>query len=399
MRRFTSSLIMLLSMFIIAGCWDRVELNDRAFVIGWGMDRLDNGSYRGSAQIVVPSKLAGPRGSTQGPPYIVETGTGKNIMEATDAIQTKLSRKSFGGHRRAIYVGEQLAKYGIHDIVDEYIRNPEIRLRADMFVIKGGEALDILKVPYPFERIPSMAFIKAHEKVGVKPELSLRNFLMAASGMESNPILPVLEMGSVKDEGKSKEWNLGGIAIFNKELKMIGYLSRNDAIFRRWIIGVLMTKLLSTSLPEDKGNFVIEASQLKSKIQPDIINNQLKIKITLSGKGMMRENNTKLDISKSKNLKLLEDTLNKNTEKEVLNIIQKVQKQYGTDIFSFGTAIHRKYPYRWKKLKDNWNDEFSKTDVSVKVKLTIQRVGLTGPPVEAQKKNNDSCRFKQGQKS
>ena len=225
-----------------------------------------------------------------------------------------------------------------------------------------------------------MAFIKAHEKVGVKPEITLRNFLMAASGMESNPILPVLEMERVNDKGKSKEWKLGGIAIFNKELKMVGYLSRNDAMLRRWIIGGLMTKILSTSLPEDKGTFVIEAAQLKSKIQPDIINNQLKIKITLSGKGMMKENNTKLDISKSKNLKLLEDTLNKNTEKKILNVIQKVQKQYGTDVFNFGTAIHRKYPYRWKKLKDNWNDEFSKTDVSVKVKLTIQRVGLTGPP-------------------
>ena len=58
-------------------------------------------------------------------------------------------------------MGEQLAKYGIHEIVDEYIRNPEIRLRADMFVIKGGEALDILKMPYPFERIFIYGFYKS----------------------------------------------------------------------------------------------------------------------------------------------------------------------------------------------------------------------------------------------
>ncbi|MGR6018729.1 Ger(x)C family spore germination C-terminal domain-containing protein [Bacillus paranthracis] len=70
-----------------------------------------------------------------------------------------------------------------------------------------------------------------------------------------------------------------------------------------------------------------------------------------SGEGTIQENNTNLDLSQPKNITLLEHVLEKQSEKQALQTIKKVQKQYGTDIFGFGEAIHRKYPSEWKGLK------------------------------------------------
>ena len=41
--------------------------------------------------------------------------------------------------------------------------------------------------------------------------------------------------------------------------------------------------------------------------------------------------------------------------KETINqTIETVQKQYKSDIFGFGEAIHRSNPKEWKKIKKQW---------------------------------------------
>ncbi|MFC5650953.1 Ger(x)C family spore germination C-terminal domain-containing protein [Paenibacillus solisilvae] len=39
--------------------------------------------------------------------------------------------------------------------------------------------------------------------------------------------------------------------------------------------------------------------------------------------------------------------------------------------------IRRKYPHQWKSLKKNWEQVFSKAEVTVTAKLTIKKLGLT----------------------
>ena len=51
-------------------------------------------------------------------------------------MQTKMSREIFRGHR-VILIGEKMAKSGLAPVLDAYSRDPDIRLRAGVFVIKG----------------------------------------------------------------------------------------------------------------------------------------------------------------------------------------------------------------------------------------------------------------------
>ncbi|MNP62048.1 hypothetical protein D3C76_1572910 [compost metagenome] len=73
--------------------------------------------------------------------------------------------------------------------------------------------------------------------------------------------------------------------------------------------------------------------------------------------------------------------LEKQVEASVSRTIAKVQDKFGSDVFEFGEVIHRKYPSRWKSLKDDWNREFRKAEVTVTANLTVRRIGVTGPPL------------------
>jgi spore germination protein KC len=369
--------MMILCTFILSACWDSQELNDRAIELGWGIDDAKNKKIQISSQVVIPSNIGGGQGEgsgvSQGKSFLVVAGIGKDTLEAVQKMQAKLSRKIFRGQRRVIVIGEQLARKGIKDILDTYTRDPSINLLADIFVVKGNTAKSFLQTSYPLENIPSVGALKEYNQIGATKEVSFLNFLLAANSDGRCPIMPV-----VSTDGKNG-FQMVGNGIFNKELKLIGFLNAEEGRILRWITGDLQNTTVTSTRPNGNGTVSLDLNKVNSKIQPKILNNKIKILVTLTGQGSIRENNTGLDLTDVKNIALVQNKLDQQTEKDVLRTITKVQKVYGTDIFGFGDAIKRKNLQQWNSLKKNWSKKFSEVEVSVKADLTVRKIGVTGP--------------------
>ncbi|MEH7512544.1 Ger(x)C family spore germination protein [Gottfriedia acidiceleris] len=383
-------MILVVSLFFLTGCWDRTELNDLAIELGLGLDQAKNNELEISAQFIIPSKMGiGQSGSSNsGEPFFIESGTGKNTLEAVQMIQTKLSREVFRGHHRVIVIGEQLARNGLADVLDNYSRDPDIRLRADAIVVKGSTAKQFLESSTPLENIPAIGAQKVHAQTGGLGDRSLVNFLIAGSSDGITPILPVLQMipsSNKQEQPGTKGFQIEGGAIFNKDLKLVGFLNNQEESISLWVANRLSKLTITETIQKGSGNASLYLTKIGSKIKPSIRGKNIKCDIVLSGEGTIQENNTNLDLTQPKNLTLLEHALEKKAEKQALQTIQKVQEQYGTDIFGLGEAIHQKYPSKWKGLKKNWAKPFRKVQVSVHADLTIRRVGLTGPSLQVKK--------------
>jgi len=68
-------------------------------------------------------------------------------------------------------------------------------------------------------------------------------------------------------------------------------------------------------------------------------------------------------------------------KKGILDLVNKVQKQYKSDIFGFGNTVYRHMPDIWKTLEGDWEDVFSKLPVNVNVEVVIKGSGLTKVPI------------------
>lgn len=152
-------------MALTTGCWDREELSDRVFDLAASADLNKDGTYLTAGQFIVPSRVEqSSKGGTGGDkPYFIETGSGKSSIESIQKARQKLSRIITRGHRRNYYIGEELAKNGIKDMLDAFSRDPGNRIRLDIWVVKGNTGLEALQVPYPLEKIPSVASVKIHK--------------------------------------------------------------------------------------------------------------------------------------------------------------------------------------------------------------------------------------------
>ncbi|GMK43227.1 Ger(x)C family spore germination protein [Paenibacillus glycanilyticus] len=380
MKYRSGAILLCFACFVIAtGCWDREELSDRAFDLAASTDLAKDGSYLSAGQFIIPSRVSGK--SSDGDPYFIETGSGKTLLDAVQQTRQKLSRIITRGHRRNYYIGEELAKHGIRDMLDGFSRDPGNRIRLDIWVVKGGKGLEALQVHYPLEKIPSVASVKIHRAIGGTTGTSYLDFMMAASEEGSSPTLPVVDI--IKGNSPQETIRFYGRAIFNHDYKLVGYLNFVEGAYRQWILRKIAYLDLAEEIPETGGSAGVIIHHFGSSLKSSVSDSdKVKMEVVLTGSGHVSENNTNLNLNNSENLLLVQNEINKKTSEHVLAMITKVQKQYGTDVLGFNHIVNRQHPAAWNRMKGQWDRIFPEIEVNVKVKINLKYVGLVGPPLQ-----------------
>ena len=195
----------LTALLFLSGCWDRNEINDYAFWIGTGLDLSEDGKLKKSAQIAVPAgfKTTGEGGGGGKRANIVITATGSSIVDLEQQVQDKLPRKIFLGHRRSIFIGETLARKGITDIMDQFTRNTDTRMRTDIFVVNNGDGRDILDIKSPFNQFSAIVAVD-QDRFCRLGDTALRDVLLDVGRDGIRPSMPMVEIspknGKEKDE-------------------------------------------------------------------------------------------------------------------------------------------------------------------------------------------------------
>lgn len=395
--RRTSLISLILSLTFVSGCWDNSEVNEIAIELAWGIDKAENKKIMISAQAILPMRISGGQesisGESKNKPFFVVSGNGMNTLDAVQQMQTKLSRQVFRGHRRVIVIGESMARQGVKEVFDTYTRDPNLKLRTDIFIVRGGTAKNLLEKSYPLENISALGVLGEYGQMGTPVEMGLLNFLHAATSDGACPVVPAIAIGmdtkSQDRDNQSEQTNsdkegfrLAGAGIFNKDLKLVGYLNAEESRAMRWVTGNLNKLTVPATIPHEGGNVSIILYRMHSKIQPAIQSGKLKILVTLTGKGAIRENNTRLDLTQTNNISLVQNALENHVEEAVLHTITKVQKKYGTDVFGFSSTIKRKNLTLWKSIRNDWEEEFREAEISVKANITVRRIGVTGPALQ-----------------
>ncbi|CAH1194920.1 Spore germination protein A3 [Paenibacillus allorhizoplanae] len=374
MKKKRNSIICLILVLILSGCWDRNEINDYAFWIGTALDIAENGKLQKSAQIAVPADFRSIRGGggKSERANIVLTVTGLSMVDLTQQIQDKLPRKVFLGHRRSIFIGEKLARQGLIDIMDQFTRNTDTRLRTDIFVVNNAEGKEVLNINSPFNQFSAIVAVD-QDRYCRLGDTALRDVLIDARRDGIRPAMPMVEISPMNKQEKDKVFNVRSVAIFNKNLEMVGEVSGRESLELFWVKGVLKNQFVTEELEE--GSIALYESNLKQTIRTRYDGNKLKAYIKLMGTGRVLENNTDIDLSESAERIHVEKKLNTIKAKRVEETIKNIQSQFGQDVFGIGEEFHREHPYQWKEIRDRWDDIFPTIEVTVDVKLNIQSTG------------------------
>ena len=362
-------ILILFLILLLTGCYDKKELNEIAIMTATEINKINN-EFIVNVQVVNPQS---PDKTTNvQAPFIMYQGTGKTIHEAYRNIKKQSSRFLYPNHMEILIINEKLAKEDINQIIDFYLRIPDIRTEFNVLIGKND---NILNITSPIDDISATSILNTMETnnkyLGVTNLITFNEFANMAINKNLEIILPSIKITEINDKSDTTEntesttinslYELDTLAIF-KDNKLQGYLTKQESIVYNVIKNKTKIVLINYECEKDK-YITIEATDIKSNI--NIKNNEINITMKMSGN--INENMCNIKLTEEKNIKKLQTNLEDYIKKITNENINNIRKEYNTDIFGFLDIIYKTNYKMYKEIKDNWNQEIS-TNIKINIK-------------------------------
>ncbi|WP_134702054.1 Ger(x)C family spore germination protein [Ammoniphilus sp. YIM 78166] len=392
--------ILLCFVPLLSGCWDRLEIEERAVVLAIAVDEEDPEEVseesavahlggkvpeeqkrliRLTVQIAVPGRIPlgpgeGGGGGTEKPVWVIDV-VGHTVEDAFSNLQQLVSDRLFFGHLRIIVVNEKVARKGLQNLNDALRRNAEVR-RAAWMIVSKGKAAELVSLEPELERVPALYLLATMDgsvELGKLPNSFLGVFWSAMTSKGQEGYLPYVELQ------KNQSVLISGLAYF-KGSKMAGITLPIEIGNYMAIKGINpggYTVLVE--VPGEAGAVMFESTERKSKIEVKMKDGKphVKVKVHIEG-NLIEKSNAQFKVGSSASLHKIESQIGKNAEEAFMKLIKKTQKQ-GSDIFGFGEHVRGKHPTYWSqhiKEKEKWQAMYKEIPVHVQVDISIRRIGM-----------------------
>jgi spore germination protein KC len=382
--------VLLLCLLMLTGCWSRRELNELLIVLGVGVDWKD-GEYLVSFQVVNPSEISAQRRGGDRPPSTLYQTRGKTIFEAARSLTAEAPRKVYMGHLQLYVIGEELAKRGIKDFLDNSVRDNELRMDFNIVVARGMMAEDILKLFTPVEKLPSYSMQQSlqtsQRSWAPTVAMTLDEALNKLSGKGFELALTGIKLIGDTSMGQSKKnveffqppsrFRYMGIAAF-KEDKLIGWLDEQESKGYTDITNNLDSTSIEIPCAEQKYTG-IEITSSKSKLKVSVENGKPVMDVSIRAEANIVSRQCRdIDLTDPQTIRRLEQETKQIIQSNVEATVARAKKMK-SDIIGFGSQLGKDQPAYWKEVKDTWNDEmFPQTIVNYKIELFIRKTGTIG---------------------
>lgn len=384
-----AALLLVLSLTIpLTGCWGKHELTELYFVTAIALDKSDE-SGKIDFAFQVAKMQSSSSGSTSGgakssgKAALVLKATASSMSEAVNTVNRNSSRVLFIHHNQVILFSEELARDGLSDHIDVFMRNLQSRMEVPIVVVEGKAvavleeemALDEVTGTYLSRTLDSRASISPNYRV------SILGFVSRLHDSSVAPVVPLLNL--VKEEDQT-HIEIDGMAVF-QGTRMIGKLDNNEVFGYIWAMGDVTSGRLDVE--SEEGHAIFQIESLKStwtvtREDGKPVGAALHIEANL----LLEEMTGYAQIGGEE----LVDSLRARAAAEIRNkITQTFEKAVAldADIFGIGMNLHRHHKAQWHAVMDNWDAEFQQVALDIEITAFLPSMGKVIQSVEMEGKN------------
>ena len=380
LRRLLKTVVCILIIINLTGCWNSSELNELGIVMGVAIDKAEEPDLvTVTAQTIKPGQMASGKkdGGDGQKAYANFKDTGHSVFAAIRDITNQSSRKLYFPHNQVLIIGKSAAEDGVTKYLDFFTRDPETRLSVSVLVAKN-KANEVLDSQPDLEKIPAnniSQLVKDEEKsTSQAMEIKLKDFKKRLMSKTTAPIAPIVDI--FEEDGKKKA-EINGTAVFKND-KLVGTLDKREGRGLLWVLGRVDSTIIETN--SSQGNLVgLETVRAEGKFSPELSDDKIKINIDITEEGNIGEQYGPENLSDLHEVAFLELQKAEVIKSDVMAAVKKAQ-ELNADVFGFGDAIHRKYPEKWTSMEDKWDEIFPKIEVEVNVDANLRLMGRTRIP-------------------
>ncbi|WP_372630682.1 Ger(x)C family spore germination protein [Cohnella sp.] len=365
--------ICLMAIMLISGCWGQINFDQLTVVSAIGLDPDKNGMVRVTVQLSNPTlPVAAGGGSQQRRPFVNYDAVGITIQEAIERIQHQAKKSLFFPQTKIVLIGERLARRGLDDHLDYFWREMNQNLNSYVLVSRMPARL-ALDTAMELEAVPAdewRKYLEGDWKRPLQVDIQMYQFLPRLNQIGHQAVSPGI--GPFNKSGKSEIMEIGDTAVFKND-RMVGWLSGEESQIVNWLTDASHSGSIHTDLAKEE-SVSFSLHSIRAQVTPVLRNGQLSMKVRVKGEAEVLTATVPLHYILEN--AMLRDVLNQQLESAVEETIDKVFRQYGSDVIGFGEALHRSMPAEWRKRKINWEKELRSLDTDISVSFRIRKSGL-----------------------
>ncbi|MET3207248.1 UNVERIFIED_CONTAM: spore germination protein KC [Paenibacillus sp. PvR008] len=382
-RIWVLSLTGLLLTPLLSGCWDSVELNQRAVVAAIGIDEDGESGYAVSLQVIVADEIAGAkaRGDT---PVVLYQEKGKNLFQAIRKASQKIARVISLAHVRLVVIGEKLARGGIGDTLDFLERSTEIRLPVKMMVARSNTGKDVLAIMTAIGRIPANDIsgkLETSERLYAGDyAVTIDDVIRSMSNKGGGPVLTGIEVDGNLEQAPSKQnvdgilpkaiVHINGMGVFRRD-RLVRWLDDDQAIGLSMINNKVKSAQTTLSCGKNRETIGIETLFSATNIHTQMEQGEPVFVINLKQAGAVQEAECPINLKSPEAIKRLQEQWTEETKKVITSTVREVQR-IRSDVLGLGLALERSHPKQWKRLSSEWSRYFAESTVRIQVTSVLR---------------------------
>ena len=394
--------LILFTLLMLVGCWDMEEIDQRAYVLGIGLDKSDVKGF-----IKITYLISNPEaGSTQEgggssePTHETITFNASDFIQSQNIANAVIAKAITYDILDFFIVSEELAKD--KDFVRwmyDATKDREIR-RDSKIIVTKEEAKTFIDQNKPkletrrHEYFETM-FVHATE-IGFIPNSKIHNFfriteadadlfISAYATTEQDKVTAKKNIdanfiaGNLHVTGDTNPAQFLGSAVF-KEGQMIGKLSVEETRLTQLLNKEATNPSFLVSFPDPfKKNYYITSRfiQINSpQITMDVSKQAPKIKVNLPLQAKILTDHSMVSYADNEQKRSeLKDHIKKGFEQRINNLLKRTQEEFKADLFGFSLEARKQFLTipEWEDY--DWMKSYPEADISVNVDITFSEFG------------------------
>jgi len=368
-RHFALIILAAFSLAGLTGCWDKVEIEDRAFVVAIGIDKAeDEKGGRYTVTLSLPAALDGGEDESEDEPQHLRKASAQTVTEAINKINADTNAQLYFGQTKMLTLGSSLLKdpvlvRGALDAIDNH---PQIA-RQIHILASCGKAVDILSANPPGEALPGQyvaAIYNDKRKVGGTSFLMNLELLTAQMKYTDGALIPAMK-------AEDDELHLSGAAVI-KNSRKIGNLDADE------LRGYLWCKsdggrgaVVTAEVGEQPIPFKVEQHNAKVRFYENKngLHANIYVELTghidemVSGSSLLTRQNFREHVQHK-----LEDAV----KDEILKTTRKMQNEFALDGYDWLETMRKKQYSMYQHYAAGWSNIFTEINVIPRVTVIIK---------------------------
>lgn len=356
--------LLLLTAFILAGCWDAEEPERMYYAHAMGVDYVD-GQFEVYVQVIDFINIAK---SEQPQPDATQAevghARGETINEAVFNLYHMLDRRLYWGHLTfVVFSNAALEKGRANTVVNALIRYRETRYQIWLYGTEEKMSDIMLATPVLNKAISLSSLaapLNSFDQESDVPPVNIRQYIIRLNEPNYTVDLPYVQLKEnwESHKGQKERVDLKGIAVLSQtELK--GIFTSEEIIGTPFMTNETKRTQITYSVKDKPLSVVLEDIKVDVKSKP--VGDSFQFDVTVKFNAVLSEFRTEVTE------KEITETIKKEVEKRIKETYHKALEK-DIDIYRLSNYAYKQHVKEWKRIEETGHvplDEDSLSSVKV----------------------------------